>query len=245
MAFAGGRCSPRRDGTLRRVLTLMAPRILDLGVFQLTLLVTANLASRLDAGSLSALEWGWDFMQLPETVIGTAFGLVALPTLAELAARRDLGALRQTMSDTLRAILGLTIPAAAGLILLGRPLLQVLYQRGAFDAGATEAVFVAVRFYALGLVGHACLEVAARAFFAQQDTVTPLLIAAGSAAVNIAAGRAAHGPAGPWRAGAGQLAGDHGRGAGAAGGAAPPLGRHRGARDARRAWRASGWPLPP
>ena len=185
-----------RDGTVRRVLTLMAPRILDLGIFQLTLLVTANLASRLGAGSLSALEWGWDFMQLPETVIGTAFGLVALPTLAELAAQGELGALRHTMSDALRAILGLTIPAAAGLILLGRSLLQVLYQRGAFDAGATEAVFVAVRYYALGLVGHACLEVAARAFFAQQDTVTPLFIAAGSAAVNILLGVVLIGPLG-------------------------------------------------
>jgi len=67
-------------------------------------------------------------------------------------------------------------------------LLQLLYQRGAFDAAATDAVFVALRFYALGLVGHACLELAARAFFAQQDTVTPLLVAAGLAAVNVILG---------------------------------------------------------
>jgi putative peptidoglycan lipid II flippase len=100
------------------------------------------------------------------------------------------------MSDTLRAILGLTVPAAVGLILLGRPLLQVLYQRGAFDAGATDAVFVAVRYYALGLVGHSCLEVAARAFFAQQDTITPLFIAAGSAVANILLGLALMGPLG-------------------------------------------------
>ncbi|MBN1400085.1 MAG: murein biosynthesis integral membrane protein MurJ [Anaerolineae bacterium] len=185
-----------RDGAVPRVLKLMAPRILDLGVFQLTLLLTANLASRLGAGSLSALEWGWDLMQLPETVIGTAFGLVALPTLAELAAQQELAALRQTMSDTLRAILGLTIPAAMGLILLGRPLLEVLYQRGAFGSGATEAVYIAVRFYALGLVGHACLEVVARAFFAQQDTVTPLFIAVGSAAANLLLGVALMGPLG-------------------------------------------------
>jgi putative peptidoglycan lipid II flippase len=88
------------------------------------------------------------------------------------------------------------VPAAAGLILLGRPLLQLLYQRGAFDTAATDAVFVALRFYALGLVGHACLELAARAFFAQQDTVTPLLIAAGSAAVNVVLGMILMGPLG-------------------------------------------------
>lgn len=173
---------------VRRVAVLMGPRVLDLGVFHLTLLATTNLASRLGAGSVSALEWGWDAMQLPETIIGTAFGLVAFPTLADLAARGDLAGLRSTLGETLRAVLALTIPAACGLILLGRPLLQLLYQRGAFNATATDAVFAALRFYALGLAGHACLELAARAFFAQQDTVTPLLIATGSAVVNVALG---------------------------------------------------------
>ncbi|OGO06833.1 MAG: murein biosynthesis integral membrane protein MurJ [Chloroflexi bacterium RBG_13_56_8] len=185
-----------KSPTVRRVLALMGPRVLDLGVFHLTLLATANLASRLGAGSLSALEWGWDFMQLPETVIGTAFGLVALPTLSDLAARGDIAGLRNMLGETVRAVMALTVPAACGLILLGRPLLQVLYQRGAFDANATDAVFVALRFYALGLVGHASLELAARAFFAQQDTITPLLIAAASAAVNIALGIILMGPMG-------------------------------------------------
>jgi putative peptidoglycan lipid II flippase len=146
--------------------------VLDLGVFHLTLLATTNLASRLGPGSVSALEWGWGVMQLPETIIGTAFGLVAFPTLAELAARGDVTGLRSTLGETLRAVITLTVPAALGLILLGRPLLQLLYQRGAFDAAATDAVYGALRFYALGLVGHACLELAARTFFAQQDTVT-------------------------------------------------------------------------
>jgi putative peptidoglycan lipid II flippase len=177
-----------RAPTVRRVLLLMGPRILDLGVFHLTLLATTNLASRLGAGSVSALEWGWDAMQLPETIIGTAFGLVAFPTLADLAARQDVDGLRSTLGETLRAVLALTVPAAVGLILLGQPLLRLLYQRGAFDAAATDAVYVALRLYAVGLVGHACLELVARTFFAQQDTVTPLLVAAGSAAANIGLG---------------------------------------------------------
>lgn len=185
-----------RSPAVRRVGTLMGPRVLDLGVFHLTLLATTNLASRLGAGSVSALEWGWQLMQLPETVIGTAFGLVALPTLSELASHGDRAALRTTLGMALRAVIALTVPAACGLILLGRPLLQLLYQRGAFDAAATDAVLIALRFYALGLVGHAGLELAARAFFAQQDTVTPLLIAAASAALNIVLGLLLMGPLG-------------------------------------------------
>jgi len=70
-------------------------------------------------------------------------------------------------------------------VLLGRPLLALLYQRGEFDAAATEGVYQALRMYALGLAGHSCLELAARAYFAEKDTVTPLLLAAGSAILNI------------------------------------------------------------
>ena len=181
---------------VRRVGVLMGPRVLDLGVFHLTLLVTTNLASRLGPGNVSALEWGWDAMQLPETIIGTAFGLVAFPTLAELSSRGDLDGLRRTLGESLRAVIVLTVPAACGLILLGRPLLQLVYQRGAFDAAATQAVFTALQFYALGLVGHACLELSTRAFFAQEDTVTPLIIATGSAIGSIALGLALMGPLG-------------------------------------------------
>lgn len=176
------------DGSVCRVAVLMGPRVLDLGVFHLTLLVSTNLASRLGPGGVSALEWGWDAMQLPETIIGTAFGLVAFPTLADLAARGDRAGLRRTLGESLRTVLALAVPAAAGLILLGRPLLALLYQRGAFDEGATEAVFTTLRFYALGLAAHSCLELAARAFFAQKDMVTPLLLAVASAVANIALG---------------------------------------------------------
>lgn len=184
------------DGAVRKVAALLGPRMLDLGVFHLTLLATTNLASRLGSGSVSALEWGWDAMQLPETIIGTAFGLVAFPTMADLAARGDRAGLAATLSESLRTVLTLAVPAAVGLILLGRPLLALLYQRGAFDAAATEAVYVALRFYALGLTAHVCLELAARTFFAQQNTITPLLLAAASAAANILLAALLMGPLG-------------------------------------------------
>lgn len=170
---------------VRRVAVLMIPRVLDLGVFHLTLIATTNLASRLAAGSVSAVEWGWDAMQLPETIIGTAFGVVAFPTLADFAARNDIPGLRRTLSQSLSMVLALAVPATFGLILLGRPLIQAVYQRGAFDAQATAAVFTALRFFALGLVGHSCLELAARTFFAQKDTITPLIVAVVFAALNI------------------------------------------------------------
>lgn len=173
---------------LRRVLVLMGPRVLDLAVFHLGLVASTNLASRLGEGSVAALEWGWEFMQLPETVIGTAFGLVIFPTLAELAAQRDQEALRNTLGNALRLLLALTVPAACGLILLGLPIVQLVYQRGQFDSAAGLAVYQALQFFALGLVGHVCLEVVARLFFAQKDTITPLLVAMGAGVLQVILG---------------------------------------------------------
>jgi putative peptidoglycan lipid II flippase len=113
---------------------------------------------------------------------------VAFPTLAELAAQGDRDGLRRTLGESLRTVLALAVPAAAGLILLGRPLLALLYQGGAFDEAATAAVYATLRMYALGLTAHVCLELAARAYFAQKDTITPLLLAIGSAVLNVALG---------------------------------------------------------
>lgn len=177
-----------RSPAVHRVGWLMGPRILDLAVFQLTLILMTNLASRLATGSVSALEWGWDAMQLPETLIGTAFGIVAFPTMVELAARSDVGGLRHTLGETTRAVLALATPAAVALILLGRPVLSLLYQGGSFDDAAIDAIYVALRFFAIGLVAQTALELAARAFFAQQDTVTPLLVAAASGLTTILLG---------------------------------------------------------
>jgi len=164
---------------LGRVLVLMGPRILDMGVFQLNLLVTTNLASGLVAGSVSALNFGWMLLQVPETIIGSAIATAAFPALAALAARDESDAFRATLSEITRIILVLAIPASLGLILLGRPAVTLLFQRGAFGAESTEMVIFALRFYALGLIGHSVLEIATRAFFALEDTITPLLVAVG------------------------------------------------------------------
>jgi putative peptidoglycan lipid II flippase len=165
------------DPGLRRVLRLMGPRVLTLGVVQLNTLVAVRLASELSEGSVSALNFGWRLMQMPETIIGTAIATAIFPTLSELAAQGRASQLRDTLSATLRAVFAMGLPAALGLVLLGRPLIELLFRGGRFGSASTEAVLAALSGYAVGLVGHAALEVAARAFFARQDTRTPLLVA--------------------------------------------------------------------
>jgi len=174
-----------RDAGLRRVAALMVPRALGLGVVQLNFVITYALASLIGAGAVSTLRFGWMLMQVPETIIGTAIATAAFPTLSEQAARNSPDGLRQTLSSTLRAILALTIPAAVGLVLVGRPLTRLMFERGSFDAASTQAVVWALQFYAVGLAGHAALEVVARTFFAQQDTRTPLGVAFAAMLVNV------------------------------------------------------------
>lgn len=174
-----------QDAQLRRILRLMLPRIAGLGVFSLNFLVMNNLASRLGPGSISALSWGWRVMQIPQTLIGTAMGTVIFPTLAALSELGDDSGKRDAMSGALRFILITSIPSAVGLIFLGHPIVSLL-ERGAFDASASALVTATLRFFALGLVVHAVLEVVARSFYADKDTLTPLWAALGGAAINLA-----------------------------------------------------------
>ncbi|WP_060687536.1 murein biosynthesis integral membrane protein MurJ [Ardenticatena maritima] len=165
------------DRGLRDVLRLMGPRVLALGVIKLNWLVVSNLESRLEEGSLAALTFAWHLVQVPETIFASALATALFPTLAHLAGQGDLAGLRRTFETAMRLILLLTIPTAAGLWILGRALVQTVYEGGAFTAAATDAVTIALRFYALGLVGHSALEVVARTFYARKDTLTPLWMA--------------------------------------------------------------------
>jgi putative peptidoglycan lipid II flippase len=170
---------------LRRVLRLMLPRVIGLGVFQLNFLIKTNIASRLGEGAISAIDWGWRLMQIPQTLIGTAMGIVIFPTLATLSAQGDQDGKRDAMSGALRFILIASIPSAIGLIVVGRPLISLL-EGGAFDATASALVYTTLRAYMLGLIVHSMLEVVARSFYADRDTFTPLLVALSAAAINLA-----------------------------------------------------------
>jgi putative peptidoglycan lipid II flippase len=173
---------------LLNLLRLMGPRMLGMGVTYVSFVLPTTFGSQLAPGAISAYEYAWKLMQLPETVIGTALGIVIFPTLTHIAGQGDRTGLRRTFSWALRLILALSIPAAVGLVVLGRPLTGLFLQRGAFDATATNRVYQALQFFALGLVTHSALEVVARLFYAQRDMWTPFWAALGGLALNATLG---------------------------------------------------------
>ena len=186
LARVGARYYPAlglRIAGVRRIGRLMLPRLVSLGMVELADVFFVRLGSRLPDGHLSAYFWGWRLMQLPETLFGTAIAQVFFPTFAELANAGDRDGLCRRVNAALRIILTLTIPSAAGLILLGQPLISLI--GGAFDARAVGLVHAALVIFAFRLVGEALLEIGARVFYAQQNTVIPMLAAVAGQSVSI------------------------------------------------------------
>jgi putative peptidoglycan lipid II flippase len=171
---------------VREVGRLMAPRILGTAIAQLNFVVNNSLASGLGEGAVSAINYAWLLMLLPQGVFAQAVGTAAFPTFARQVARGERAEMRSTLAATLRAVFFLSLPATVGLLVLGRPLVGLFFERGAFEATSTEAVAWALAFYALGLVGHAGLEIVARAFYALHDTLTPVWVGGLAMGLNVA-----------------------------------------------------------
>jgi putative peptidoglycan lipid II flippase len=160
-----------RDPGLLRVIHIMLPRVLSMLFIQLVFMAQDNLASRMQAGAVSALVYGWLIMQAPQTIIGTAIGTALLPTLSEQIARKEYRAFIQMLARSAAWIIGLTIPAALALGWLVGPLVSLVFN---FDARETSLVVWTSRAFLLGLTGHCLLEIAVRSFYAQQNARTPL-----------------------------------------------------------------------
>lgn len=178
---------------VRRVLSLMGPRLLTMFFVQLVFIARDNQASHLGTGAVSALTYGWMILQVPETLIGTAIGTALLPTLSEQAARKDWQLFRQTIERATRVLMAITIPTAMILSLALRPLVGRVF---GFDAQGTDLITWVTRMYLIGLLGQSVLEVAVRGFYAQQDARVPLLAAALTALVCIGLSAVLMGPLG-------------------------------------------------
>lgn len=173
------------DPGVREVLRLMGPRVLGLAVVQLNFLVNVLLASHLAPGSISALNYAWLLMLLPQGVLAQSVATAAFPTFARQAALGERTAMRATLKGILALLLAVTVPAALLLFALREPLVILLFRRGAFDATAVALTAYALAFFAPGLVGHAVVEIAARAFYALKDTLTPVLVGVAVMTLNI------------------------------------------------------------
>jgi len=173
-------------GGVQEIIRLMGPRIVTLGTIQVADLFIIRLASALPVGSTSAYFYAYALMQFPETLFGTAIALVVFPTLAEQFNSGDIVGLRRTASRALRIIWFLTIPSAAGLVLLGQPIIALLLQGGAFTAESAQIVYSVLAIFSVRVVSESTVEIAARLFYAQHNTKLPMVTYLGWLLVNVA-----------------------------------------------------------
>lgn len=174
----------RIDG-VREVLLLMGPRVLGLGVARVNFIVNAALTSAMIEGSVTALTVAFTLMFFALGVIGQSMGSAVFPTLSALAAEKDMDGFKDRLASAMRSVLFLAFPATVALILLGEPLIRVMFERREWTPESTAATAWALSFYALGMAGFAGLEVLSRAFYALADTWTPVKVGVAALLANI------------------------------------------------------------
>ncbi len=186
---SGMSLAPKRpfpiDPAVRRMGLLLIPTLVGLSVTQVNLLINTLIASYLPEGSVTYLYYGLRLIHLPLGIFAVALATALLPTLSVQAATGRREDLRKTLSFALRLIFFLTFPAMIGLILLRMPIIQVLFEHGQFSREATVQTASALLFYSLGLWAFAGTRVVVPAFYAMQDTRTPVGVGLAAVGANL------------------------------------------------------------
>ena len=174
-----------RDRGLRQVLLLMGPGTIGLAATQVNIFVNTLLATSEGTGAVSWLTYAFRLMYLPIGLFGVSIGTAVLPAVSRHAAVDDLAGVRTTVSRGMALMLMLNVPAAAGLVVLATPIVEVLFERGQFMPADTMATASALRFYAVGLVGYSAVRIASPTFYALGQSRVPVIVSMGTIALNV------------------------------------------------------------
>ncbi|MCD4685114.1 MAG: murein biosynthesis integral membrane protein MurJ, partial [Anaerolineae bacterium] len=170
---------------VQEVLLLMGPRVLGLGVVQVSFWVNTALASGMIEGSVAVLGVAYTLFFTVLGILGQSIGTAVFPTLSALSAKQDAGDFRRTLSGALSSVFFLSIPAGIGLAVVGQPVVELLFERGEWTSTDTAGTAWALALFSIGLAGHTVLEILVRAFYALHDTWTPVKIGTATMALNI------------------------------------------------------------
>jgi len=166
-----------RHPAVRQVVRLMIPGIFGAGIHQINFALSRMIASTLEGGSVSSLYYSSRVQEFTLGLFSIALSIALLPTFSDLAAAKDYSAMKRTFSFSLRAIYFITIPAMVGLLVLSRPIIHILYQRGEFDARSTAMTASCLLFFSLSIPFISGVKITAPAFYSLKDTKTPAVVA--------------------------------------------------------------------
>ncbi|MDX6634723.1 MAG: putative peptidoglycan lipid flippase [Solirubrobacterales bacterium] len=172
-----------RHPGVRRVLLLMLPVTISLGLINFNLLINSFFGSLVSDQAPAAIDKAFRIYQLPQGIFSVAIATVLFPTLARFANAGEIDDLRRTMANGMRQILFVLVPAAAAILVLSDPMIRLIYQRGAFDAHETEVVATALFWFAFSLPTNGLFLLLTRTFFSLQKPWIPTWISAANLAV--------------------------------------------------------------
>ncbi|MCJ7580064.1 MAG: murein biosynthesis integral membrane protein MurJ [Candidatus Aminicenantes bacterium] len=166
-----------RHPAVKKVAKLIIPGIFGAGIYQINIVISRMIATSLQDGSVSSLYYASRIEELTLGLFAIALSIALFPTLSDLAARKDIEGMKKTLKFSFKLIFLITFPAMAGLIVLNQPIIQVLFQRGAFDAQSTAMSSWCLLFFAFGLPFISGTKILAPMFFSLKDTKTPVIVA--------------------------------------------------------------------
>jgi putative peptidoglycan lipid II flippase len=169
-----------RHPGVRRVLVLMLPVTISLGLINFNLIINSFFGSFVSEQAPAAIDKAFRIYQLPQGIFSVAIATVLFPTLARFANAGALDDLRTTMANGMRQILFVLVPAAAAILVLSEPMIRLVYERGAFDPAETEVVSTALFWFAFSLPANGLFLLMTRTFFSLQRPWVPTWIAAGN-----------------------------------------------------------------
>ena len=167
-----------------RILKLMLPALFGVSVTQINLLLNTIWASFMQDGSVSWLYSAERMTELPLGLIGVAIGTVILPSLSMSKAEQDQAKFRKMLDWAARVIVLVGVPASIALFMLSTPIIQALFQRGAFDVRDTQMTAMALQCMSGGVLAFMLIKVFAPGFYAMQDTKTPVRVGLMAVAAN-------------------------------------------------------------
>jgi putative peptidoglycan lipid II flippase len=169
---------------VRRIGQLMLPAIFGSSVAQINVLLGGIIASLLGVGKISLLYYSDRLMEFPLGLFGIALATVTLPYLSRQHANASKEDFSRTVDWSMKLVIFIAVPAAVGLILLSDPLVATLFYGGEFSAFDVEMTALSLEAFALGLIGFSLVKILAPAYFAREDTKTPVKIGLVALAVN-------------------------------------------------------------
>lgn len=164
-----------KDESVKKMIHLLAPVFIGVAVNQVNSVIDKTLASTLVEGSISALNYANRLNSFVMGMFISSVASVVYPMLSKLSSENNKEKFIESVAKSINSVVLLVIPISVGAIVLATPIVEILFQRGAFDARATKMTAIALVFYSIGMVGFGLRDILGKVFYSLQDTKTPMV----------------------------------------------------------------------